>query len=313
MPRKSRTTIDHDALHKELLTHFFQQFLEGFFPEIAAELDFTDFGPENILTQELFPELPARTHRLDFVAKVRPKDGSKDAYLIVFIEAQGKRHPEFLARVFRYFALLHIRFGTVVIPIVIYGDTSRKPLAERWTHYEIGFAGHRFLDFRFLAVHPSSLPVREYLNSHNPAQLALASRMDLGQEDMVRIKLELLRQMASLTLTETQIEHALRYVDAYLEETEPGTLQRELAAMNQAEYREAGMLVEHFLAKGRAEGLELGHERGLLQGLEQGIEKGLEKGLEKGKLESARKMREHGIDWKIVTDVTGMRPEDLEG
>lgn len=82
-------------------------------------------------------------------------------------------------------------------------------------------------------------------------------------------------------------------MDAYLEETEPGALQRELAAMNQAEYREAGMLVEHFLAKGRAEGLE--------------------QGLEKGKLEAARKMREHGIDWKIVTDVTGMRPEDLEG
>lgn len=64
-------------------------------------------------------------------------------------------------------------------------------------------------------MHPSSLPVREYLNSHNPAQLALASRMDLGEEDMVRIKLDLLRQMSRLTLTEMQIEQALRYVDAY--------------------------------------------------------------------------------------------------
>lgn len=53
-PRKPRRTIDHDGLHKKLLTHFFQQFLEGFFPEVAAELDFTDFGPENFLTQELF-------------------------------------------------------------------------------------------------------------------------------------------------------------------------------------------------------------------------------------------------------------------
>ena len=51
MPRHPRSSIDHDALHKQLLTHFFQQFLEGFFPEIAEQLDFSDFGPANILTR----------------------------------------------------------------------------------------------------------------------------------------------------------------------------------------------------------------------------------------------------------------------
>ena len=34
--------------------------------------------------------------------------------------------------------------------------------------------------------------------------------MDLGSDDMVRIKLDLLRQMARLTMTESQIEQALR-------------------------------------------------------------------------------------------------------
>lgn len=301
MPRQRKTTIDHDGLHKQLLTGFFQQFLEGFFPEIAEQLDFTDFGPESFLTQELFPELEGSRHHLDVVARVRAKGGDHEAFLIVFIEAQGKRRAEFLARVFRYFALLHIKFGTVVIPIVLYGDASKKPLSERWTRYEMQFAGHRFLDFRFLAVHPSSLPVREYLNSHNPAHLALAARMDLGEEDMVRIKLDLLRQLARVRLTGEQIEQALRYVDAYLEETEPGALQRELAAMNQAEYQEAGMLIEHFtnlgLAKGRAEG----------------IEAGLAQGIRTSKLEDARKMLDRGCDWAFVTDITGIKPEDLPG
>lgn len=291
-PRRPRSAIDHDGLHKQLFTQFLQQFLEGFFPEVAAELDFTDFGPENFLTQELFPELEGRPHHLDVVARVRAKGKAGDAFLVVFIEAQGKRRPEFLARVFRYFALLHIKYGTVVIPIVVYGDNSRKPLSERWTRYELEFAGHRFLDFRFLAVHPSSLPVRDYLNSHNPAQLALASRMDLGEEDMVRIKLDLLRQMSRLTLTEAQIEQALRYVDAYLEETEPGALQRALAAMNQAEYREAGMLIEHFTTIG--------------------IEKGRAEGARASKLEDAIKLAEHGVSWEIITSATGVKPEDLQ-
>lgn len=296
MPRKPKSPIDHDGLHKQLFTHFFQQFLEGFFPEVAAELDFTDFGPENFLTQELFPELDGRPHHLDLVARVRAKGKAGDAYLIVFIEAQGKRRPEFLARVFRYFALLHIKYGTVVIPIVVYGDSSRKPLAKRWTRYAVEFAGHRFLDFRFLAVHPSSMPVREYLNSHNPAQLALAARMDLGTDDMVRIKLDLLRQMARLTMTEAQIEQAVRYVDAYLEETDPGALQRELAALNQAEYQEAGMLIEHFT------------NLGIVKGVKQGIEQGMQAKAR----EDARRMREHGIAWGVVTNITGVKPEDLE-
>jgi hypothetical protein len=36
--------------------------------------------------------------------------------------------------------LLH-KFGTVVVPIVLYGDNSRKPLEDRWTRYSVDFAG----------------------------------------------------------------------------------------------------------------------------------------------------------------------------
>ena len=297
MPRKSRPPIDHDGLHKQLFSQFFQQFLEGFFPEVAAELDFSDFGPDSILTQELFPELPSKRHHVDLVAKVRPKAGGKDAFLIVFIEAQTKRRPEFLARVFRYFALLHIKFGTVVVPIVLYGDNSRKPLEDRWTRYSVDFAGHRFLDFRFLAVHPTSLPVREYLHSHNPVQLALAARMDLGEGDLVRIKLDLLRQMAKLPMSESQLEQAVRYLEAYLEEEDSEAFQRELALLAQQEHQEAGMgtFIDYFTKIG----------------MEKGKAKGLEEGLRQNAIENARKMLERGCDWEFVTDVTGIRQEDL--
>jgi predicted transposase/invertase (TIGR01784 family) len=47
------------------------------------------------------------------------------------------------------------------------------------------------------------------------------------------------------------------------------------------------------------------------EGIEIGMERGLEKGVQSNKLESARKLREHGVSWEIVTDVTGLKPEDL--
>ena len=47
------------------------------------------------------------------------------------------------------------------------------------------------------------------------------------------------------------------------------------------------------------------------EGIEIGMERGLEKGVQSNKLESARKLREQGVSWEIVTDVTGLKPEDL--
>ncbi|HXP91227.1 MAG TPA: hypothetical protein VN931_09895, partial [Fibrobacteria bacterium] len=47
------------------------------------------------------------------------------------------------------------------------------------------------------------------------------------------------------------------------------------------------------------------------EGIDIGLSKGRTEGVLATKLEDARKMREHGIAWEIVTDVTGLKPEDL--
>ena len=53
-------------------------------------------------------------------------------------------------------------------------------------------------------------------------------------------------------------------------------------------------------------------QEGIERGIEQGIEQGIERGARSKALGAAHKMREHGITWDIVTDVTGIRPEDLK-
>ncbi len=69
---------------------------------------------------------------------------------------------------------------------------------------------------------------------------------------------------------------------------------------------------EQILLRGEQLGLKKGLEQGIEQGIEQGLEKGIEQGLRRKALEDAQKMREHDIDWGIVTDVTGIKPEDLQ-
>jgi predicted transposase/invertase (TIGR01784 family) len=48
------------------------------------------------------------------------------------------------------------------------------------------------------------------------------------------------------------------------------------------------------------------------EGIAEGIEQGIERGARAKAIEDATKMLEHGIDWRIVTDVTGISPEDLD-
>ena len=112
---------------------------------------------------------------------------------------------------------------------------------------------------------------------------------------LTRLKLDLLRQLARLSLTEAQIEYALRYLETYLESKDPAAFQRELDLLATTEYQEASMLIEHFTKLG----------------IEKGKAEGLEEGLRLKALEDARKMLTEGFAWDVVTRITGIRPEDL--
>lgn len=61
--------MGHDQLFKTLLETFLQEFLELFFPDVAARLDFTWQRP---LDKEFLTDLPqGRRREADVVAEVR--------------------------------------------------------------------------------------------------------------------------------------------------------------------------------------------------------------------------------------------------
>ena len=65
--------------------------------------------------------------------------------------------------------------------------------------------------------------------------------------------------------------------------------------------------------KGQAMTLgDLLRQEGRVEGEIIGKAEGLNEGRRSQAIADALKMREHGISWEIITDVTGLRPEDLE-
>ncbi len=93
----------HDQLFKELLQAFLREFMELFFPDIAARLDWEQVTFPNT---ELFTDVPeGSVRRADTVALVPTLDGDPELVLIN-VETQSERRSEVRFRVFEYYMLL---------------------------------------------------------------------------------------------------------------------------------------------------------------------------------------------------------------
>lgn len=108
--------IDHDRLFKELLSTFFAEFLDLFFPELSADLvrDSLLF-----LDKEVFTDVTSgERHEADLVVQARLRH--QPSFFLVHVEHQVQSQADFGRRMFRYFARLHEKYALPVYPIVLF-------------------------------------------------------------------------------------------------------------------------------------------------------------------------------------------------
>ncbi len=109
--------MDHDQVFKELLGAFFREFMELFFPNIAARLD---FGRVTFLDKETFTDLPHGMQReADLVAQVYTLDGQPEI-ILTHIEVEVRRRSAFPKRMFEYYMMLSLRHRVPAYPVVFY-------------------------------------------------------------------------------------------------------------------------------------------------------------------------------------------------
>ena len=107
----------HDGLVKQLLQAFLPEFIVGFYPDVAARLN---FGTVEWLDKETFADPPGGEVRIaDLVARVQTQSGEPELVLL-HIEPQRKRERGFAARMFEYWFLLRRRYNADVFPIALY-------------------------------------------------------------------------------------------------------------------------------------------------------------------------------------------------
>jgi hypothetical protein len=161
----------HDQLFKQLLQAFFADFLRLFDPETAARLDLDTI---TFVNPEVFTDFPQGERRTaDIVVQVRTRDGDTELILI-HVEVQRKREPDFPWRMWQYYSLLRLREGKKVIPIalVLYPDREGIALEE----YSEGVFDRTYLTFRYLQISLPRLSAGDYVE-RGPLAAGLASLM----------------------------------------------------------------------------------------------------------------------------------------
>jgi hypothetical protein len=252
---------DHDALFKRLLSTFFLDFVELFAPELAREVE---PGSLQLIDKEAFGELGAeKRQQVDLLARVHLRASERapsGAYVLVHVEAQSGREPDFGRRMYRYFEGLDLKHSQPVYPIALF--SFERPRRRQAARFDLRLPGLHVLCFRFRVVQLNRLDWRAFLTRANPVAVALMARMRIAPGDRAEVKVACLRLLATLRLDPSRTKLVSWFLDSYLRlsERERTLYEEELREVPGPERERIMEMVTSWME----EGIERGREEATL-------------------------------------------------
>ncbi|BAY18464.1 hypothetical protein NIES21_43110 [Anabaenopsis circularis NIES-21] len=242
--------IDHDRLFKELLSNFFPEFIELFFPDISAywERDSIEFLPQEVFTDVTEGERKI----LDVAAKVAFRN--QNTLFIIHTEHQSYSQTNFNQRMFTYFARLHEKYALPIYPIVIYSHDT--PLTPEPNSYRIDFPNKKVLEFNYDVVQLNQLRWQDFLNQRNPVASALIAKMRMNIQERPIVKLTSLQLLANLELNPAQVQLISGFIDTYLDlnAQEERIFQEQLASIEPQQEERVMQIVTSWMRQGIQQG-----------------------------------------------------------
>ena len=295
--------IDHDRLFKELLSTFFIEFIELFFPQVMTYLE-----PDSIafLDKEVFTDVTAG-ERYEADLLVQAQFQNRSSYFLIHVENQSYSQANFNKRMFRYFARLHEKYDLPIYPVVIFSYDKPQKLAD--SNYQLEFPDIKVLEFNYRVLQLNQLNWRDFLNQHNPVASALMAKMQIAIEDRPKVKAECLRLLVTLKLDPAKMQLISGFIDTYLnlDESEEQIFQTELGTIESEDREQVMEIVTSWMRTGIKQGREEGLTELILRQLKRKIGQFTPeiesqiKGLEIEKLEN---LGEALLDFEQLGDLT---------
>lgn len=252
--------LQHDAFFKSLLKAFLKEFIELFYPDKAAQLDFSHV---EFLDKETFTDLGrGEVKDLDIVAKVRTRDGGCEVVLI-HVEVEARTRRGFEARMYDYYQTLRLRHRCPVLPIALFLSGGAVGL-ERPVHHDRTL-GEEVCDFRFWRVSLKRLHGAEYVGKRNPLAAGLAALMTPGMPARWEWKVACWKAVAHARVDAARRTLLADCLEGYLplDARDAERFERTLAAEENTEVQEMRKTwSQQLMEKGEERGRKIGEERG---------------------------------------------------
>lgn len=259
---------DYDSPWKEVLTLFFPEFMEFFFPDVHAAIDWSrgfEFLDKEM--QRLSAKAAVGRRTVDKLARIWLKNGA-ELRVLIHIEVQGQRETEFPQRMFVYNYRLFDRHKSPIASFAILTDedTNWRPSEYRTeifgTELRLKFTAVKLTDYR---AHQAELE-----RSNNPfgivvlAQLA-ASQTHGDTEGRFWKKLEIAKLLYARGYQRERVMALLEFLDALLRL--PDELDNAFSEKLEEHTEEHKMkYVTSFERIGIRKGMEKGMEIGKVEG-----------------------------------------------
>jgi hypothetical protein len=267
---------DYDSPWKEMIEGYFQEFMGFFFPQAAADIDWSrgyDFLDGEL--QQVVRDAELGRRLVDKLVRVWRRNGD-EAWVLVHVEVQGSREAGFPKRMYVYNYRLFDRHDRRVASLAVLADDDPSWRPEE---YEYELWGSR-ASLRFPVVKLLDYQDRwaDLESSPNPLAVAVAAHLRAqttrhAPGDRFRWKLRLTKALYERGMSRKDILELYRFIDWVM------ALPRDLEIDFQEELTryEKEKNMPYVTSAER-----IGMEKGIQQGIEQGIERGIEQGVPRG-------------------------------
>jgi hypothetical protein len=266
----SDPAAEFDGPWKEALDLYFRPFVELFFPDVAAEIDWAvpvEFQDKEL--QQIAPDAAAGRGTVDKLARVWTV-GGEAACVFVHVEVQTQTDADLARRMYRYNHRLEDRYGSMPVSLAVLGDYGRT---WRPTEFRAGRWGCE-VAFTFRVAKLADWRDRESELEANPnpfAAFALAHlrtvETDRRAADRLTWKLQVMRHLYDRGLGNADLIQLARLVDWMM--TLPADLAGQFTREITAFEEERKM---PFVTPREQAWLDQGAARGRLEGRLEGIE-----------------------------------------
>ncbi|SEI37746.1 Predicted transposase YdaD [Dyadobacter sp. SG02] len=255
-----------DTLWKSILEDIFEDFLLFFYPDAGTFFDFSKgFEYLDKELEQLFPpEDHYQTRFVDKLVKVYCKNGDNE-WILVHIEVQGYRDPNFSRRMFTYYSRILDKYDK---PITAFAIFTENNAAFRPCEYYREFLGTSVL-FRYNVFKILDQDEQMLGKSDNPfaivaltVKAALKSK-SVSETDLLRLKIQLAKNLLDRNLPKSKINNLLTFVRFYIHFENQDTRFKFEQAIDQITQNKQTMGIQEFIterfrtegkAEGRAEG-----------------------------------------------------------